>query len=80
MKQEKFLIQLIKRINDAFDINVSKKKPRRSLQPPVLPGIMDESIDDYTKRTGKRFRMTKAEKDSGISREEAFKQRFTKND
>lgn len=37
-----------------------------------------ESIEAYTKATGKRFRMTKDQIDRGISREEAFKE-FTGN-
>jgi hypothetical protein len=36
-----------------------------------------ESISDYSKQTGKRFRMTKEQKERGISREEAFTERFT---
>jgi len=36
-----------------------------------------ESISDYSKQTGKRFRMTKEQKGRGLSREEAFTERFT---
>ena len=32
------------------------------------------SIEEYTKQTGKRFRVTKEQKQRGISREEAFKE------
>jgi hypothetical protein len=32
------------------------------------------SPEDYTKKTGKRFRMTKNQKESGITREQAFQQ------
>ncbi len=35
-----------------------------------------KSIEDFTAQTGKRFRRKKAEKQSGLSREEAFAQRF----
>ena len=31
-------------------------------------------IDDYQKKTGKRFRMTRAQKELGITREQAFKE------
>ena len=31
-----------------------------------------ESIEDYTAKTGKRFRMTKRQKELGMTREEAF--------
>ena len=32
------------------------------------------SIQEYTQSTGKRFRMTKDQKDRGLSREQAFKE------
>ena len=32
------------------------------------------SIDEYTKATGKRFRMLKEQKERGLSREEAFQE------
>tara|TARA_B100000900_G_scaffold370055_1_gene348294 strand:- start:196 stop:411 length:216 start_codon:yes stop_codon:yes gene_type:complete len=35
-------------------------------------------IDDYKKKTGKRFRMTKAQRESGLTREQAF-QEFMEN-
>jgi hypothetical protein len=31
-------------------------------------------IEDYKKKTGKRFRMTKDQRDAGLSREQAFQQ------
>ena len=31
-----------------------------------------ESIDDYTDKTGKRFRMLKEQKDRGLTRDQAF--------
>jgi|TARA_S200002703_G_scaffold77988_1_gene67181 hypothetical protein len=31
-------------------------------------------IEDYKKKTGKRFRMTKAQRDSGLTREQAFQE------
>jgi hypothetical protein len=34
------------------------------------------SIEEYTQKTGKRFRMTKEEKELGLTREEALQQRF----
>ena len=33
-----------------------------------------ESIEDYTEKTGKRFRMKRDQKERGLSREEAFKE------
>jgi hypothetical protein len=38
--------------------------------------VIYESIDDYETKTGKRFRMLKSEKEAGLSREDAFRQRF----
>ena len=35
-----------------------------------------ESIEDYTTKTGKRFRMTKQQKSRNLSREEAFTETF----
>ena len=35
-----------------------------------------ESIEDYTTQTGKRFRMTKNQKDRGLSRDEAFSEMY----
>lgn len=32
------------------------------------------SIEDYTKQTGKRFRMTKAQKEAGLNRLQAFEE------
>ena len=34
--------------------------------------LIYESIEDYTSKTGKRFRMTKEQKSRGLSRDEAF--------
>jgi len=31
-------------------------------------------IEDYKKKTGKRFRMTKEQRDAGLSREQAFQE------
>tara|TARA_R110000782_G_scaffold102791_7_gene190213 strand:+ start:2600 stop:2872 length:273 start_codon:yes stop_codon:yes gene_type:complete len=37
-----------------------------------------ESIEHYTKQTGKRFRMTKDQKDRNLTREQAFKETHSK--
>ena len=34
--------------------------------------IIYESIEDYTAQTGKRFRMTKSQKELGMTRDDAF--------
>ena len=36
-------------------------------------------IEDYKKKTRKRFRMTKAQKIKGLTRDEAFNETFNKN-
>lgn len=36
------------------------------------------SIEEYTKVTGKRFRVTKEQKERGMSREDAFKEFMSK--
>ena len=38
--------------------------------------IIYESIEDYTAQTGKRFRMTKSQKELGMTRDEAFNETF----
>lgn len=32
------------------------------------------NVEDYIRKTGKRFRMTKSQKDSGMTREQAFRE------
>ena len=32
------------------------------------------NIEDYTSKTGKRFRMTRLQRDAGLTREQAFQQ------
>lgn len=40
------------------------------------PEIIYENIEDYTSKTGKRFRLTKDQKERGLTREEAFSELF----
>ena len=35
-------------------------------------------IEDYKKKTGKRFRMTKSQRDGGLTREQAFQEYMEK--
>jgi|TARA_A100000172_G_scaffold51947_1_gene32776 hypothetical protein len=53
------------------DIKETKPAPKEELTP-TTPALY-ESIEDYTAKTGKRFRMTKTQKELGMTREEAFK-------
>ena len=83
MKDNDFYTMIEQLIDDAFDINLGKKKkkpmemqeaaPHEELQP------MEEayeSIEEYTSKTGKRFRMLKDQKARGLTREEAFTETF----
>ena len=56
-------------IDEAF--SNAFKKDSREVSPTQT--IIYESIEDYTAQTGKRFRMTKDQKELGMTREEAFK-------
>jgi len=40
------------------------------------PEIFYESIEDYSSKTGKRFRMNKDQKERNLSRDEAFRELF----
>jgi hypothetical protein len=42
------------------------------------PSLVFESIEDYNRKTGKRFRITKDQKNRGLNREDAFKELFKK--
>ena len=44
------------------------------------PEVIYENIEDYTSKTGKRFRMNKDQKERGLSREEAFGELFPTKD
>lgn len=41
---------------------------------PAGPNWPFLNIEDYTQKTGKRFRITRAQRDAGITREQAFQQ------
>ena len=78
MTDEKFFDELSSLINDAFDGVFGRKvsqpkvtKPAPKKEQPKTSSLY-ESIEDYTAKTGKRFRMTKEQKNLGLTREEAF--------
>ena len=73
---EKHFEAFDKLIDEAFSNAFKKdtKKPVTDKTPALY-----ESIEDYTARTGKRFRMTKEQKNLGLTREEAFNQTFGDN-
>ena len=79
MTDDKFYEELSRCINTAFDSafgrktedpKLSQPAPKEELTP-TTPALY-ESIEDYTAQTGKRFRMTKDQKELGMTREEAF--------
>jgi len=78
MKDDKTLDILMSIIDDAFDKHYNKEE-KMETQPELAPQqeqpmtAMYESIEDYTTKTGKRFRMTKRQKELGMTREESFK-------
>ena len=78
MTDDKFFEELSSLINDAFDGVFGRKvsqpkvpKPAPKKEQPTTSSLY-ESIEDYTAKTGKRFRMTKTQKELGMTREEAF--------
>ena len=56
--------------NDSVEKHFDDKKPQ----------VIYENIEDYTTKTGKRFRMNKDQKERGLSREEAFGELFPPKD
>ena len=63
-------------IDQAFDKAFSGKTEDTVVEELETDQPLYESIEDYTAKTGKRFRMTKRQKDLGMTREEAFTLRF----
>ena len=65
-----FTTQLDKLIEKAMKKELSKnKKPEATIQE-------YKDIEDYQRKTGKRFRMLKEQKERGLTREEAFAEMF----
>ena len=70
-------------IDDLFSSHF-KKDTKKMQTEPMKPAPVEEqsntpmyeSIEDYTAKTGKRFRMTKNQKELGFTREEAFNETF----
>ena len=71
MSEEKDLMTILNEIIDEvfkekMDDHFEGKKPE----------IFYESIEDYTSKTGKRFRMNKGQKERKLTRDEAFRELF----
>jgi flagellar biosynthesis chaperone FliJ len=68
-----FIKQLDKLIEKAMKKELNKAKAPE-------PTIQEyKNIEDYHRKTGKRFRMLKEQKERGLSREEAFDEMFNNN-
>ena len=65
-----FIKQLDKLIEKAMKKELSKAKAPE----PTIQEYKD--IEDYQRKTGKRFRMLKEQKERGLTREEAFAEMF----
>ena len=70
-EEEKDLMTLLNEIMDEvfkekMDDHFDGKKPE----------IFYENIEDYTSKTGKRFRINKDQKERNLSRDEAFRELF----
>ena len=85
MTDDKFFDELSTLISDAFDGVFGRSTPKPKVPKPApkkeqpKTSSLYESIEDYTAQTGKRFRMTKEQKNLGLTREEAFTQTFGDN-
>lgn len=45
---------------------------KNQLKTDIRPSVKYSSIDEYKRVTGKRFRITREQRDRGISRDQAF--------
>ena len=81
MNDDKTLEMLMGIIDDAFDKHY-KKEEKMETQPEPAPQQEQSQqsqyacIAEYTEQTGKRFRMTKNQKERGLSRDEAFSEMY----
>ena len=79
MTDDKFFEELSNLINDAIDGAFGRKETKLKLEKPMQTQPQNspqeplyESIEEYTAKTGKRFRMTKDQKQRNLTRDEAF--------
>jgi len=75
MRKVKNLDKLVKVIDEAF-ANYFNKQDTKMENQPLPEGLVRsrlyESIEDFAAKNGKRFRMTKDQKQRGLTRDEAF--------
>ena len=70
-KDDGFFGVLSSIIDEAFSKVFTEKKTDHSPSTPVY-----SSIEEYTVQTGKRFRMSKDQKERGLTRQEAFEELY----
>jgi len=73
-KDNDFMKILEDLLDEVFDDSMEKHFDNKK------PEVIYENIEDYTSKTGKRFRMNKDQKERGLSREEAFGELFPTKD
>ena len=74
MDKDLFLKRLDDMISSIFSSSFKGKKVE---EPQEEEADSPQTIEEYTQSTGKRFRMTKNQKESGLSRQEAFEEFIT---
>ena len=78
---QKLVDKAFKRFFKGEDMNENGFNGNEELKPMgavsrAAAGEVYESVEDYKQRTGKRFRMTKDQKQRGLSRDEAFSELY----
>jgi len=81
MNDDKTLEMLMGIIDDAFDKHYKKEEKMETQSEPAPQQEQPQQsqytcIAEYTEQTGKRFRMTKNQKERGLSRDEAFSEMY----
>jgi len=89
MIDDKFYDELSSLISNAFDGAFGRTAPTPKPRKPIMQNETEkapleeqpqetlyESIEEYITKTGKRFRMTKDQKQRDLSREQAFTETF----
>ena len=74
MNKDSFLKRLDDMISSIFSSSL-KEEPTEEPKTDDTP----QTIEEYTRLTGKRFRMTKNQKESGLSRQDAFQEFINTN-
>jgi ferritin-like metal-binding protein YciE len=62
----------LKKIDDMISSIFSSSLKEEVEEPQEEEATSPQNIEEYTELTGKRFRMTKCQKEMGLTRQEAF--------